>query len=124
MKIKILLLISFLFCFLEWGNNKAAFIFEIIYTIFIEKLSVGNFFHPIIFLSFISILIILTSLFANINIKLEKITVIFLTLLVLFFLLIGLLSIRYKIIISTLPFLYFSNLYFKQLRNQKKMLSN
>lgn len=123
MKIKILILISFLFCFLEWGNNKDAFIFEIIYTIFIEKLSVGNFFDPIIFLSFISILIILISLFANINIKLQKITVIFLTLLVLFFLLIGLLSIRYKIIISTLPFLYFSNLYFKQLRNQKKMLS-
>ena len=116
MKIKILLLISFLFCFLEWGNNKSAFIFEIIYTLFVEKLSVGNFFHPIIFLSFISILIILTSLFANINIKLEKITVIFLTSLVLFFLLIGLLSIRYKIILSTIPFIYISNQYFKTLK--------
>ena len=110
--IKILLLISFFFCYLEWGNNKSAFIFNIVPTLFFENFSVGNFFHPIILLSLISVIIIIYSLFKKINLIIEKTLFILLTFLVLFFLFIGVISLHYKVVISTLPFLILINFYF------------
>ena len=110
--IKIALLISFFFCYLEWGNNKSAFIFDVVYTLFFENFSFGNFFHPIILLSLISVIIIIFSLFKKIDIRFEKAFFILLTFLVLVFLFIGIISLRYKVIISTLPFLILINFYF------------
>ncbi len=109
---KISLLISFFLCYLEWGNNKSAFIFNIVYTLFFENFSVGNFFHPIILLSLISVITIIYSLFQKVNLRIEKTLFILLTFLVLFFLFIGVISLRYKVVISTLPFLILINFYF------------
>lgn len=116
MKYKIPLLISFLFCYLEWGNNQSSFVFEIIHTIFIKNFNIYTLLHPIIFIGILSFFSILLSLFINIPMKIEKISVGFLVLLVLFFLFIGVLAFRYKIILSTLPFLFFVNSYFLHLK--------
>jgi len=113
MKLKLLLFLSFFLCYLEWGHGHSAFLFQVAYTIFFEKLSIANFFHPLVFGSFLSLLILLISLFANIHPKVEKAAVIILTLLVIFFLFIGIISLQYKVILSTLPYLFLANYYFK-----------
>lgn len=115
--IKAFLLISFFFCYLEWGNNQSAFIFEVVFTLFTEKFSLSNFSHPIILIGLISVIVLVISLFTTINQKLEKLIIILLTILVVFFLFIGTISLRYKIILSTLPFLFLTNLYF--IKNKK-----
>lgn len=118
MKTKLLLLLSFFLCYLEWGNNQSAYMFEVVYTIFYEKFSASNFFHPIIFIGLLSFSVILISLFANINKKIEKTMVILLTVLVVFFLFIGVISLKYKVILSTLPFLFIVNIYFRKAKKE------
>lgn len=113
-------MISFFLCYLEWGNNQSAFIFEVVYTLFYKNFSIENFIHPIILVGLISFIVLLISLFTNLNKRLEKAVVILLTILVLFFLFVGIISLRYKIIISTLPFLFFVNLYFNKIKKEAK----
>lgn len=121
MKIKIALLVSFLFCYLEWGNKQSAFVFEIAYTILFEKLTAGNFFHPLVLGSFLCVCILCISLFANISLKLEKLAIILLTVLVVFFSFIGVISLQYKVILSTLPYLFLTNYYFKITKKTNKI---
>lgn len=116
MKIKIALLLSFLICYLEWGHGQSAFLFQIAYTILFEKLIAGNFFHPLVLGSFLSVFILCISLFADISITLEKTAILILTLFVVFFLFIGVISLQYKVILSTLPYLFLVNYYFKTIK--------
>ncbi|AWM14993.1 hypothetical protein DI487_14785 [Flavobacterium sediminis] len=119
MKLKFFLLISFFLCYLEWGHGHSAFLFQVAYTIFFEKLSVTNFFHPLVFGSFLALLVLIISLFANIHQKIERIAIILLTLLVVFFLFIGVISLQYKVALSTFPYLFFANYYFKNASKAK-----
>lgn len=101
------LLITFLFCYLEWPPNNSAFIFQGEYEIFTNtKNLVSNFTHPLILLGLIAQLILIYA-FINpkVSTKLNHLGVIILTPIVLLFFVVGLLSFNFKIMGSTLPFL-------------------
>ncbi|MBN8642712.1 MAG: hypothetical protein J0L86_12940 [Flavobacteriales bacterium] len=101
------LLITFLFCYLEWPPNNSTFIFQGEYEIFTNtKNWVSNFTHPLILLGLIAQLILIYGVInRRINIKLNHLGVIILTPIVLLFFVVGLLSFNFKIMGSTLPFL-------------------
>ena len=113
MKSKILnfLLITFsLFVYLEWSGNQHIFLFEAEIEIF------SNFFtspksviHPFIVLPLMAqFLLLFTLLQKTPSKKLTYIGVFGLSLLIYFILFIGLISINYKIVISTIPFVFLS----------------
>jgi hypothetical protein len=111
--IKIAIFISFLFCYLEWGGSQSSFIYQMEYSIFSEDDNVSAFTHPFILLPLIGQVILLVSIFLNERSRiLTRISIIFLSVLVLMILLVGVLSLNIKIIASTLPFLLLSLYYF------------
>jgi hypothetical protein len=101
------LLLTFLFCYLEWPPNNSMFIFQGEYEIFTKtKNWVSNFTHPLIVLGLIAQLIMIYAVITpKINTKLNHLGIIILTPIVLLFFVAGLLSLNLKIIGSTLPFL-------------------
>jgi hypothetical protein len=121
MKAKILnalLIISSLFGYLEWGQGQQTFLFQveadIISKLFSDPQSI---IHPfIIFPLFGQVLLFLT-LFKKIpQRKMTYIGLLALGILLLFIFFIGLMSLNYKIILSTIPFLLFAVLTVKHLR--------
>lgn len=115
--INLCLLLSFQFCYLEWPNNSI-YIYQAEIDIFSKTESlIDNLSHPIILLGLIPQIIILLSVFiGSFNKKINTIAVLLLSLLVLFFFLIGLLALNYKIAVSTIPFLIFVGIYFYRFR--------
>lgn len=105
--INLSLLITFLFCYLEWPPNNSTFIFQGEYEIFTNtKNWVSNFTHPLILLGLIAQLILIYAVInPKINAKLNHLGVLVLTPIVLLFFVVGLLSSNLKIMGSTLPFL-------------------
>jgi len=100
-------LVSFLFCYMEWGRDQSSFVYEVVYLILFKQGDPQNSFtHPLILLPFIGELILLFLVFqkepgkrwAFIGMALPGV-------LVLFLLFIGIMSQNVKIIASTLPFL-------------------
>ncbi len=110
----IIIVVAFQLCYLEWPPNHSMFIFEAEYQIFTKTSSyISNFSHPIILLGFISqIVLVLSAFYSKISNKLINISIILLSLLVLLFLLAGIFSINYKIILSCFPFLSLTFIYF------------
>lgn len=103
------LIITSLFGYLEWGGNNQIFLLktelDILSKIFINLLSV---LHPQILLPFASQILLMTTLFQkNPNKILTYISIIGLGLLLGFMFVIGLMDINYKIIISTITFIFF-----------------
>ncbi len=94
------------------------FIFEGEYEIFTNtKNWVSNFTHPVILIGIASQLLILYCAIAkNASKKLNNIALLLLTPVVVLFLLVGILSSNYKIILSTLPFLSLVVVYFVKFR--------
>lgn len=113
MKSKILnfLLILFsLFGYLEWSGKNHMFLFEaeieILSKLFINPKSVIN---PFIILPVISQFLLLFTLFQKtINRKITYISIFGLGLLIYFLFFVGLISLNYKIALSTLPFIVVS----------------
>ncbi|WP_396159229.1 hypothetical protein [Flavobacterium sp.] len=113
MKSKILnfLLILFsLFGYLEWSGKNHMFLFEaeieILSKLFINPKSV---IHPFIILPVISQFLLLFTLFQKtINRKITYISIFGLGLLIYFLFFVGLISLNYKIALSTLPFIVVS----------------
>jgi len=98
---------SFLFCYMEWGKDQSAFVYEVVYLILFKQGDPQNSFtHPLILLPFVGELILLFLVFqkepgkrwAFIGMALPGI-------LVLFLLFIGVISQNVKIVGSTVPFL-------------------
>ena len=104
------LLLAFLVCYLEWGQDQSSFLFQMEYSIFFEKKeSIDTFTHPFIIIPFIGQLLIFYTLFQKKpNRKLTVIGLSLLSILVLLILLVGLLSLNIKIILSTITFLLIS----------------
>jgi len=118
--INLALLLSFLVCYLEWGGNQSAFLFEIEYSLLTGSKDYHTFIHPLIFLPFIGQLILLHSLFRKEGGK--RVTLIgwmLLSLLVVLILVVGLLTLDPKIIVSTLPFVLVSIWFFLERRKEK-----
>ena len=113
MKSKILnflLIIFSLIGYLEWSVNNHTFLFEaeieILSKLFVNPKSV---IHPFIILPIISQFLLLVTLFQkSASKKLTYISIFGLGLLVYFLLFVGLISLNYKIVISTIPFVLLS----------------
>ncbi|WP_353169912.1 hypothetical protein [Flavobacterium sp.] len=107
MKSKILnflLIIFSLIGYLEWSGNNHTFLFEAEIEI-LSKLFVKPVIHPFIILPIISQFLLLVTLFQkSASKKLTYISIFGLGLLVYFLLFVGLISLNYKIVISTIPF--------------------
>ena len=118
--INLALLLSFLVCYLEWGKDQSAFLFEIEYSLLTGSKDFHTFIHPLIFLPFIGQLILLYSLFRKETGKrIILIGWMLLSLLVLLILVTGLLTLDPKIIGSTLPFILVSIWFFLERRKEK-----
>jgi hypothetical protein len=105
------LLITFsLFVYLEWSGNHHIFLFEAEIEIFSKLFtSPKSVIHPFIVLPLMAqFLLLFTLLQKTPSKKLTYIGVFGLSLLFYFILLIGLISINYKIVISTIPFVFLS----------------
>lgn len=113
MKSKILnflLIIFSLFGYLEWSGNNHLFLFEaeieIFSKLFTSPISV---LHPFIILPVISQFLLLFTLFQNKpSKKLTYISIFGLGILFVFMLFIGIISLNYKIALSTIPFILVS----------------
>ena len=100
-------LLSFLACYLEWGQGNSSFVFEAEYLLFFQKSGkADSLTHPLILLPFIGQLLVLYSLFQKPPRKrLVFIGLSLMGLLVVMVLLVGILSRNAKIALSTVPFL-------------------
>lgn len=105
-----LLIIFSLFGYLEWSGNNHLFLFEaeieIFSKLFTSPISV---LHPFIILPVISQFLLLFTLFQNKpSKKLTYISIFCLGILLGFMLIIGIISLKYKIALSTIPFIVVS----------------
>lgn len=105
-----LLIIFSLIGYLEWSGNQHIFLLEaeieIFFKLFINPKSV---IHPFIILPIIAQFLLLFTLFQKTPCKkLTYISVFGLGLLIYFLLFVGLISLNYKIVISTIPFVLLS----------------
>lgn len=104
------MLITSLFGYLEWGGNKHSFLFqiegEIFSKLFTDPISI---LHPFTVLPLLGQVLLLFTLFQKKpNKTLTYISIAGLGVLLVFMFFIGILSLNYKIIISTIPFLVVS----------------
>lgn len=113
------LLIAFQFCYLEWPNHSM-YVFEAEKEIFTKTENwISNFTHPIILIGLVTqIVLLLGAILPNINSKINTLSVLLLGVLVLLFAVVGVLSLNYKIIFSTLPFLIVTVIYFVKNSNK------
>lgn len=108
--LNILLIITSLFGYLEWGGGNHVFLFtgeiDIIKKLFTNPTSV---IHPFTLLPFAGQILLLITLFQKTTNKiLTYISISGLGLLLGFMFIVGLMSMNFKIIISTIPFLIVS----------------
>ena len=113
MKSKILnflLIIFSLFGYLEWSGNNHLFLFEAEIEIFSKLFTSPNsVLHPFIILPIISQFLLLFTLFQNKpSKKLTYISIFGLGILFVFMIFIGIISLNYKIALSTIPFIVVS----------------
>jgi hypothetical protein len=103
------LLISSLFCYLEWAD-QSAFLYEVEYTLlFRSKDSLQSLVHPLIFMPMIGQVMLIIALFRKQqNFKWLLIAILCIGLLVLMIFLVGILAWNFKIIMAALPFLMLS----------------
>ena len=105
--LNLLLIITSLFGYLEWGGGNHSFLYEA-EAEFLSKLfaSPGSVFHPLTILPFVGQLLLLVSLFQKEPCKvLSYIGMAGTGILLVFMFVVGLLSLNFKIVLSTLPFL-------------------
>jgi len=118
--INLALLLSFLVCYLEWGKDQSAFIFQIEYSLFSGGKDFQTFVHPLILLPFIGQLILLYSLFRK---RPNRIVLLvawaLLSLLVAVILMVGLFALNLKITGSTIPFILASIWFFLNFKHTR-----
>ncbi len=114
-----LLLITSLIGYLEWGGNSHMFLFqaegEILSKLFTKPLSV---LHPFTILPFIAQVILIVTLFqTKPNKLLTYLSIGGLGILLVFMFVIGIMSLNYKILFSTIPFIVVAILAIRHYRN-------
>lgn len=126
MKSKILnslLIISSFFGYLEWGGKNHTFLFEVEGEIIFKLCNnLNSIIHPFTILPLIGqFLLIITLVQKKPNKLLTYIGIACLGLLLVFMFIIGLISLNYKIIISTVPFIVIAILNIIHFKNLKKI---
>ena len=115
------LLVSLLFCYLEWGTDQAYFLFQMEYEFFStinEKLDSVS--HPLILLPFIGQLLLLFTLFQKQPSRwLSLAGLICTALLVIMIALAGIFSMNIKMILLVLPYFIFCTFFFFNFRKPK-----
>lgn len=108
--LKILLLVSFLFVYLEWGKGQSSFLFQIEWLILSgSKSKASAFIHPFVLIPLGGQIFVLLSLFIKYKATfLTKVGIGLMSVLVLFILLTGCLVFNMRVIVSTLPFILIS----------------
>jgi len=119
-----LLILTSLVGFLQWGNNQHMFLFEIeidiLSKLFSDPLSV---LHPVVILPMLAQAILIFTLFQNVVSKtLTYLSMIGLALLLVFMLFVGVLSLNFKIIVSTLPFIIIATISLRHYKNLNKKM--
>ncbi|MFN8155519.1 MAG: hypothetical protein U0Y08_14595 [Bacteroidia bacterium] len=114
------LFLSFLICYFQWGH-QSMFLFQMEADVLLsEKRNLHNFSHPLIILPFIGQLLLLVPLFKkNFPLKFILVSNILLSLLVFMVLLSGVLSMNVKMVLSTLPFIFFTVLLVRAWRSER-----
>jgi hypothetical protein len=117
--LNILLIITSLFGYLEWGGNNHSFLFQaevgIISTLLTDPVSV---LHPFTLLPMTGQLVLIITLFQNKPGKLLTYTGIGgLGILLASMFVIGIVSLNYKIVLSTIPFIFIAVLAIRHNRN-------
>ncbi|MFZ1527386.1 MAG: hypothetical protein WAT19_01460 [Ferruginibacter sp.] len=116
-----LLLLAFQFCYLQWGKDSHAFIYEGTAEIFRQSLKTPlNFLHPAILVPFTGEILILATLFRKKNNRVFTLTgLACMGLLILLLFIIGILSMNMKITLSTIPFFITAVFVLRQNRKKK-----
>lgn len=112
--LNLLVLISFLFVYLEWGQNNSVFVYEAEFDILFSGTGKWkSFVHPLILAPFLGqVLLIITLFQKSPNRKISTIGILLMGLLVFFVFAIGFLSKNVKIILFALPFVLLTLTYF------------
>jgi len=117
--INLLLLVSSLICYLEWGRDNSGFLFQVEYAVF-AKASADSFLHPLVLIPLIGQILLLVSTFKKQPSKrLTLIGLLLIGVLVLMVSLVGLLSMNAKIVASTVPFIFISVFFILKYRKLK-----
>ncbi len=105
--LNILLLITSLFGYLEWGKNNHAFLYQVEYDLIFNRTgNTDSFTHPFVLIPMLGQLMIIISLFQKQPNKTLTITgMCFIGILLLFLFIIGALSMNTRIAGTALPFL-------------------
>ena len=117
----ILLLISFLFGYLEWGKTQHLFIFQAIVELYEKgKANPLSVLHPFILLPFIGMLLFLYTVFQKTPSRMISIIgAICMSTIMLMILLIGVLGPNFKMLVSVIPF--FMAVFFVVKSNWRKL---
>ena len=120
--INLLLIITSLLGYLEWSGNSHLFLFqaegEILSKLFVDPISV---LHPFTLLPMIGQTILLITLFQKKpNRLLTYLSILGLGLLLVFMFVIGIMSLNFKIIFSTIPFIVVAGIAIRHYRKQNK----
>ena len=109
------LIAGFFCCYTEWGQNRSMFIANALYEILTQKDHFWqNISHPLILSGFLGWFILLYCIAVpQTKLVVNGVGVLLLGLVVALFFLIGILDLNAKIILSTLPYLIFTILFFR-----------
>lgn len=106
----LLILLSSLIGYLEWGGGNSGYLFNLEYDLIRKGMSRSELMHPFILLPLVGQIVLLVSLFYPK--RAWVITgILLLSVIMLMILLVGFLSMNYKIILSAIPFLVLSVYY-------------
>jgi len=108
-----------LLCYMEWGGSQSAFLYEAEYQVFFHSNTPGNTFsHPLVVLPLAGQLLLLISAFTKKpNRRMAIAGQLMLSLLVGLILVAGLLSLNSRMILSTLPFIIASVVFYRNNRS-------
>jgi len=114
------LLLAFSICYLEWGGGNSSFIFQAEYELFKKTDNLlSSLTHPLILAGLAGQILLLYSIFSKKPKKmLNTIGILILSPVVLLAFLAGALSLNFKMIAASLPFIILAVVYFLKYRKQ------
>lgn len=118
----ILIVLSSLFVFLEWGGTQQSFLWEAEWTVLSNSFTnFKDFLHPFVGIPLVGQIILIINALKKNPARIWVYTgIAAMAILVIFIALVGLLSLNAKIILSTLPFLIFSIITVVRLRKESR----
>lgn len=100
------LLLASLVGYLEWGKDNFAFLFQVEYELLFGNKDSQNFLHPFVLLPLLGQLLLIITLFQKTPKRALTYTALAsLSLLMLFICFIGALTLNFKVLLSTMPFI-------------------